>query len=290
MTIKILSLVCIFFAWAAHTQAKPLVLSSIKPLTLIAREVAGQGVELDTLLPITASPHDYPLKVSDYARLQKADIFLWVGPELESFLQKPVRNLSREHIITAYNLPGLHWPIEAHESEQAHGHERDPHLWLDPRNAVIVARALGARLAVVDPMNKAIYADNVQAFAAKMADFDRNLMVRLAPFSGRGFAVYHEGYQHFVSRYGLHQLDYVTFTPEQRPGAKHIQQLRSILAKEGICLFMEPYNEQQSMRDLAEELKLKTGILDALGSQKQVESYFQLIGLMADSFATCLAN
>lgn len=290
LTAKILSLVCILFAYAAHSQAKPLVLSSIKPLTLIAQEVAGKSADVDTLLPVTASPHDYPLKMSDYARLQKADIFLWVGPELEAFLEKPVRNLSREHTIAAYTLPDLNWPVEAHESAQAHSHERDPHLWLDPRNAVVVARALGAKLAQIDPASKAEYSNNVQVFTAKMADFDRNLTARLAPFSGRGFAVYHEGYQHFVSHYGLHQLDYVTFTPEQRPGAKHIQQLRSALAKEGVCLFLEPYNEQQSMRDLAEELKLKTGILDALGSQPGVASYPQLIAVMADSFASCLAK
>lgn len=292
MTTKILSAACLLLAFAAEAQAKLLVLSSIKPLSLIAQEIAGTAAELDTLLPITASPHDYPLKMSDYARLNRADIVLWVGPELEGFLHKPLGNLSRDKIITAYNLPDLHWPEDLHgsaqESAEGHHHERDPHLWLDPRNAVVVAGALSAKLTQLDPANKAIFAANMAVFSRKMAELDQKLSAELAPFSGRGFAVYHEGYRHFVSHYGLRQLNYVTFTPEQRPGAKHLQQLRLTLAKEGKCLFLEPYNQQQSMSDLAQELKLNTGILDALGSQAGIDQYSQLLELMADSFAGCL--
>lgn len=285
-----LGLAGLFFALATEVQAKPLVLSSIKPLTLIAQEIVGDSATLDTLLPVTASAHDYPLKMSDYSRLQKADIFLWIGPELEAFLAKPVSNLSREKAIAAYNLPSLNWPLDGHQSDHEHHHERDPHLWLDPRNAVVVAAALSAKLIRIDPANMSTYNKNMQAFSLKMAELDKNLTAKLSPLSARGFAVYHEGYQHFVNHYGLRQLDYVTFTPEQRPGAKHLQQLRSALAKEGNCLFLEPYNEQQAMRDLAQELQLKTGILDALGSQASVATYSQLLEFMAEAFASCLAE
>lgn len=290
MITKTLRLIgCIFFLCAAHTQAKPVVLSSIKPLTLIAQEIAGDLVEVDTLLPVTASPHDYPLKVSDYSRLQKANVVLWVGPELESFLQKPISNLSPEKVITAYSLAGLNWPVDTHSEAQEHHHERDPHLWLDPRNAVVVARALSDKLAQLDPANKTNFYANLQLFTDKMSKLDEKLTKNLKPVAGRGFAVYHEGYEHFVSHYGLYQLDYVTFTPEQRPGAKHLQQLRVALAKEGKCLFLEPYNEQQSVRDLAAELNLQTGVLDALGGLG-VNSYSQLLENMAGVFVTCLSG
>lgn len=274
-------------------QAKPLILSSIKPLTLIAQEIAGDSAAVDTLLPVTASPHDYPLKVSDYTRLQKADLVLWVGPELESFLQKPIANLTTSQVITAYRLADLNWPTEEHltadDAEHDHHHERDPHLWLDPRNAIIVARRLSEKLTQIDAENKTIYAANLQKFIVKTTALDGELTIKLKPFAGRGFAVYHEGYGHFVSHYGLHQLDYVTFTPEQRPGAKHLHQLRDKLAKEGNCLFLEPYYELQSVRDLAQELQLQIGILDALGSQN-VNTYTQLLQRMAEAFSHCLAN
>ena len=267
--------------------AKPIVLSSIKPLTLIAQEIGGDKASVDTLLPVTASPHDYPLKVSDYERLQKADVILWVGPELESFLKKPISNLPSGKSIAIYDLAGLNWPDEDRTNE--HRHERDPHIWLDPRNAVVVAKALGATLEKIDPANKATYQANLQTFTAKIIVLDATLAAKLKPISTRGFAVYHEGYEHFVDHYGLRQLDYVTFTPEQRPGAKHIAQLREKLAKEGQCIFTEPYADSQAVQTLAKDLKLQVGTLDALGTQ-EVTNYSQLIERLADAFLACLTD
>lgn len=272
-------------------QAKPLVLSSLKPLTLIAQEIAGTNADVDTLLPASASHHDYPLRVSDHARLQNADVFLWVGPELESFLQKPIANLPRTKIITAYELAGIQWPAEAGaigEHDHEH-HAKDPHLWLDPRNAVVVAQAIAEKLAQIDATNAKQYRTNLQAFSAKMQQLDAKLQISLKPVSAVGFAVYHEGFAHFVSHYGLHQLDYVAFTPEQKPGAKHMLQLRERLAKEGKCLFLEPYNNMQSTRDLAQELQLRVGTIDALGTQGAA-SYAQLLEQMAAAFLACLTN
>src|SRR6187402_3504462 len=138
-----LSVAFVFGMSAQISCAKPVVLSSLKPLTLIAQEITGTSANVDTLLPATGSHHDYPLKASDYTRLQKADIFLWVGPELESFLQKPVTNLDATKSISVYKLNGMNWPASDHSTAQAgHDHEKDPHVWLDPRNAIVIAQAL----------------------------------------------------------------------------------------------------------------------------------------------------
>lgn len=275
---------------ACASQAKPMVLSSIRPLTLIAQEIAGVNADVDTLLPATASHHDYPLKVSDYARLQKADVILWVGPELESFLQKPMANLPKSNIIMAYGLAGMHWPVGAVSAHDNHGHHaQDPHLWLDPRNAVLVARAVTEKLVLIDSPNAKQYHANLLLFGEKMQKLDDKLQVSLKPVAGVGFAVYHEGFAHFVEHYGLHQLDYIALTPEQKPGAKHMHQLREKLAKEGKCLFLEPFNDMQSTRDLAQELHLQIGTLDALGAQGAT-TYAQLLEQMAAAFSACLTN
>jgi zinc transport system substrate-binding protein len=281
------ALALLFFA--CTSQAKLLVLSSIKPLTLIAQEITGANADVDTLLPATASHHDYPLKVSDYGRLQKADVVLWIGPDLESFLQKPSANLPPEKVITAYGLVGMHWPEGATDAHDERHHAHDPHLWLDPRNAVLVATAVAEKLIKIDSANAKQYRANLQLFSEHMQQLDERLRISLKPLSGAGFAVYHEGFAHFVGRYGLHQLDYVALTPEQKPGAKHMHQLREKLAKEGRCLFLEPYNNMQAARDLAQELKLDVGTLDALGAQG-ASTYAQLLEQMAAAFSACLTN
>jgi zinc transport system substrate-binding protein len=269
--------------------AKPMVLSSLRPLTLIAQEITGTSADVDTLLPATASHHDYPLKASDYGRLQKADVVLWIGPELESFLQKPVNNLEAAKVITAYKLQGMNWPASHQDVKNVHDHERDPHLWLDPRNALLVAQALTDKLKQIDSTNSNHYSENFRLFAEKLRVLDEKLKTSLKVLDGVGFVVYHEGFGHFVGRYGLHQLDYVTYTPEQKPGARHLHQLRLILANGAKCLFLEPYGDTQSARDLAQEFKLRTATIDALGSQN-VSNYSQLLERMSNAFLTCLTN
>jgi zinc transport system substrate-binding protein len=288
-----LALITLALLLAAPVQAKLQILASIKPLALIAQEVAGDEADVITLLPITASPHDYPLKMSDHKRLRAADLVLWVGPELESFLARPLANIAPGKLITSYQLTGLHWPEATtddghHHSNHAHL-GKDPHIWLDPRNAALISQALAARLAQLQPESAGVFHTNAQVFAASVELLDQQLAQQLAPVKSVGFAVYHEGYGHFVGRYGLHQVAYVTYTPERRPGAKHLQELREVLAKEGKCLFMEPYYRAQGMDEMAKTLNLRIGLLDPIGEQ-QVSSYQQLIQQLSQSFLTCLAD
>jgi zinc transport system substrate-binding protein len=286
--IALLLLFVVVSTVSAAVRAEPQVLASIKPLGLIAQEVVGQGGEVGTLLHGSASPHDYAMRVSDIRRLRAADVVLWVGPEMETFLARPLANLPPERILEAQELQGIHWPIggDAGIQHGDHFHERDPHIWLDPRNGAIIARALAARLMELDPSGADRYQANAERLAERLYQLDKDLQQRLQPVTGRGFAVYHEGYTHFIKRYELTQLGYVTFGPEQRPGARHLYQLRQRLA-DAHCLFLEPYYDTQTAAELARELGLPVGELDPLGVASS--SYPGLIESMAHAFLDCLA-
>lgn len=274
--------------------AKPQILASIKPLALIAQEIAGDNAAIETLLPVTASPHDYPLKMSDHRRLRDADLVLWVGPELESFLARSLANIPPAKVMAAYDLPDLYWPentVESDGHQHANHHHAggDPHLWLDPRNAQVIARALAAKLIAIDPQSATAYQANTERFVARLQQLDQQLNRQLAPIKSQGFAVYHEGYSHFVSRYGLHQVGYVTYAPERRPGAKHLKELHEVLKQEGKCLFVEPYYQVESIESMAQSMGLRIGVLDPIGDQ-QVSSYQQLLEKLGQSFLTCLTH
>lgn len=290
----------LLIAIAQSSCAETRILASIKPLALIAQEIAGPEIPVDTLLPISASPHDYPLKVSDYRHLGDAALVLWVGAELESFLDKPLRNLPPGKSIQVFDLPGIEWPDERlptgpefhhdHRFQESGGHHgKDPHLWLDPHNAVAIARIITSRLKELQPEHAILFSDRFAIFAQEMAELDVTLRAQMEPLKSKGFAVYHEGYAHFVHRYGLNQLGYVTYLPERRPGAKHLYQLRQRLGDEGVCLFAEPYQKNDSLQAMAKELNLRLGLLDPIGDN-QVKSYRELMEQMGQAFSACLAN
>ncbi len=290
-------LALLMLALSMETQAvkdKPLLLASIKPLALIAQEIAGDELRVETLLPVTASPHDYPLKASDHKRLHQADIILWIGAELESFLAKPLSNIPEDKLVRSYGLPGLYWPeTDSHHSHHQHAqddhHAQDPHLWLDPRNALVIAQALTDKLSELIPSSAAQFAANNKKFSSEVQALDNHIAHSLKPVQTVGFAVYHEGYAHFVAHYHLHQVGYVTYTPERRPGAKHLQELREVLKEEGKCLFMEPQASGSAVQELARSLNLRTGLLDPIGND-EVTSYAQLLSAMREQFLACLAD
>jgi zinc transport system substrate-binding protein len=165
----------------------------------------------------------------------------------------------------------------------------EPQLIPAPRNVIVISQILADRLAKLQPGSAAVFHANAKRFAASVQVLDQQLAQQLAPVKKVGFAVYHEGYGHFVGRYGLHQVAYVTYSPEQRPGAKHLHELREVLAKEGKCLFMEPYYSVQGMEEMAAALNLRIGLLDPIGNQ-QVSSYQQLLQQLGQSFLTCLTD
>lgn len=290
---------CLLFGgYAAAADKNPTVLVSIKPLMLIAQEVAGEQVKIDTLLPIQGSPHDYPLKISDVQRLRAADLVVWVGPELETFLTRSLNNLPAARVLTTSDLPGLYWSTVkeagevqpgAHGHNHSHRHDRDPHLWLDPHNAAVIAHALAARLALLDPASADDFHRRAAEFEEKMTALDAELRIGLEPVRKQGFAVYHQGYTHFVNRYQLQQLGYVAYSPERRPGAKHLYQLRQALSGKAVCVFAEPYYDQRSARELSESLGLRMGMLDPIGAE-HIQSYEGLLREMAAGFLACLAE
>lgn len=271
-------------AQAAHAEIR--ILASIKPLALIAQEIVGENIPVDVLLPNTASPHDYPLKMSDHRRLRDADLILWVGAELESFLDKPLGRLPAGRSISVFDLPGLEWPEET--VGDGH-HHHDPHLWLNPQNAIVIAKLLAKRLAEMQPENARLFISRAEVFTNNARLLDEKLRTQMSTLKTQGFAVYHEGYAHFVAHYGLNQLGYVTYIPERRPGARHIHELRQVIGEKGVCLFTEPHQGTAYVEDLAKQLDLRLGLLDPIGDD-QVKSYRELLEKMGQAFSACLAH
>ena len=130
------------------------VVTTVKPLNLIVSELTQGVATSEYVIPSGASPHDYALRPSDVKKLKQADLVVWVGPELESFLVKTMASkpeniaLSQQHDISFRYYAEKDQEHAEHENETDHDHESeheghhhnhhgiDPHLWLGPDQAV----------------------------------------------------------------------------------------------------------------------------------------------------------
>lgn len=295
--------------WGISAQAQVQVLTSIKPLQLIAAAIQdGQG-EPQVLLPPGASPHYFVLRPSDAKRLDKADLFYWIGPDLENFLPRLLKQRSQLS-VAVQNLPELQLQYFAEEHQHGHGHEDehtddlvehdhnhqpgavDAHLWLLPHNARVIAQRMSTDLSKLDPSNANHYAANLQAFNQRLDRLDQQLKTQLKPLQGKSFFVFHEAFNYFEHAYGLEHAGVFALSGELQPGAKHVSQMRERLQQAGpSCVFSEPPMQPRLAQTLAAGLPVTLAELDALGSQAPVSAtgYEQLLENLAAQFSACLS-
>lgn len=269
-------------------ERKPLVVATLKPLALIARDVLGPAAEVRQLLPDNVSPHGYALRISERRLLAQADLVLWVGPGLESFLVDALRSAAHVRQVTAAELPGMHWPDAA--AERAHGHleAHDQHLWLDPRNAEVMARALVASLVEAGQLDAAMIAA-ADAFAARLGVLEADLDTVLQPVRDRPFAGDHDAFGHFVARFRLTPAGYLRDAAGHAAGARS---LGALLARDDVrCLVAEPDSRLSHMRHLAAQWQARLAVIDVLGAgMGDSGSYELLLRSIAGSFVECLSG
>jgi zinc transport system substrate-binding protein len=291
-------------AGAGSAAEPPRVVASLPPLHGLAASVMEGIAEPQLLVRSGGSEHAYVLRPSDARALAAADLVLWVGPGLESFLEKPLATLARPGaVLTLAELPGLAllprrtgegWggPEEEGEHKHAQG-ARDLHLWLDPENAITIIGAIAERLGDLDPERAAQYRENADEAEARIAALDRALEAQLAAVHGVPFLVFHDGYQYFERRYGLAAIGAVAIDPERPPGARHLAELRQQVRASGArCIFAEPQFKPDLVETLRKGTELRAGTLDPLGAALPLgpRHYEALMRELANGLRGCLSS
>jgi zinc transport system substrate-binding protein len=294
--------------------AEPGVVASIKPVhSLVASVMQGVGEPL-LLVRGGASPHEYSLRPSDARAINEARVAFWIGPDLESFMVKPLNNTKgKVRSVELLDAPGIAvlplreggaWEPHRHDHD-AHGehHEdhdddhatgRDPHIWLDPVNAVAMVRQIVAVLGEVDPVHRADYERNGAALIERLNRLNQQLAAELAPVEGQPYIVFHDAYHYFERRYGLSAVGSITLSPEQRPGAKRVAEIQARVRDMGVrCVFGEPQFQPALVETVIAGSSARLGVLDPEGGaelQAGPEAYFQLLQGLTDALRTCLSS
>jgi len=307
---RLFSAACLLFitlSLSLAAQAELRVLTSIKPLQLIAAAVQDGLGQPEVLLPPGASPHHYALRPSDVRRVREADLLYWIGPELENFLPRVLAGRDRPS-VAVQDLPGMHLRHfgDSHTEQgehdehapaaEQHDHDHRPgsldaHLWLLPANARVIAARMAIDLAAADPANAARYRANAQAFDERLSALDRRLHARLAGLAGKPYFVFHEAYDYFEAAYGLEHAGVFSVLGEVQPGAQHVAAMRQRLQQAGpTCVFSEPPLRPRLAETLTAGLPVTLAELDAMGGALPVNAtgYEALLEKLAGELAGCL--
>lgn len=284
------------------------VLTTIKPLGFIAAAITEGVSEPEVLLPTGASPHDFSLRPSDIRSIREADLVVWVGPELEGFMSKPLAN--HPHVLTLTQVPGIplfnyatkdshdghqHDEHAAHEhgdeGHEGHHHEGiDPHIWLGPMQAKVIAKAIASEVGKLDTANQARYDANLAAFDAKVDAKDKVIAGQMKAVNQKGYFVFHEAYGYWERHYGMSSKGHFTVSPERRPGAKTLVNIRKALEeKQASCIYAEPQFSPAVIESVARNTGARVLLLDEVGEQVPLgpDGYPQFMDQLASAFAQC---
>ncbi|MEQ6885201.1 metal ABC transporter substrate-binding protein [Salicola sp. Rm-C-2C1-2] len=273
-------------AWAQ----RPLIATSIHPLALIVKEVAGDEADVQSLVPADVSPHHYSMRPSERRLLAEADRIYWLSPELEPFLQGIMSDqaLSQKALALA-EAPESSTAGNGHEAHH-HGTGMDPHIWLAPDRAQAMAKRVRESLAGVKDLDQEQIARNHNQFRQRLADTESDIEKRLAPLARISLFTYHDAFHYFADHFGLTIAATLTNNPERSPSARHIADLQQALEEARFpCIMTESQLGGNWWRGLDLPQSLNVSRWDPLGGEIRIKvgGYTAFLESLTDAVSRC---
>jgi zinc transport system substrate-binding protein len=269
----LLILITVALATSSAGAGQPVrIATSIHPLASIIREVAGDRVDLTTIVPGGKDPHHFELMPKVAKAIFEADLVVLVGDHFDSWVV--------EGLIEGQGPQVYEFCIAFEDSLIPIGEQFNPHFWLDPFYAKAMGMIVNVVLGTIDEPNADFYAMRTLAFCAGVDSLHEATRRRLEESGVEGFAALHPAWSYFARRYGLQEVATIEISHEQEPSARHVTHVISEMKKHDVRLI---FAEQFSNPDLAEVVASATGakivFLDPIGDADTPErdSYFDLI-------------
>jgi ABC-type Zn uptake system ZnuABC Zn-binding protein ZnuA len=263
-------------------------------VTDLVRNVGGDRVSVDGILPVNADPHEYEPRPSDAAALADADVVFKSGGDLDEWLDEVVESAGgdAEEVTLIDSVETIEGGHAHHEEEEEHAAEEeehadegdtDPHWWQNPRNAIHAVEAIRDALAKADPDGRAGYERRAGAYIGKLRALDAEIerCMDQVPAAKRKLVTTHDALGYFADRYDVEVIGAVipSLSTQAQPSAKDVDELVHVIREEGAeAIFPEA----------AVSRKLEQAISREAGAQVGGELWADTLGPAGSSGATYL--
>ena len=257
------SLILTTLLLAASAQAKLNVVATTADLGAIAREIGGDAITLTTLAKPTEDPHFVDAKPSFIVKLNRADVVIEGGAELEIGWLPALLDQSRNeklaagapgHVICSKGVPLMDVPATLDRSRGDIHAAGNPHYLIAPSNAKIVAQNIADALAEVDAKNAETYRANLKKFTAaldvKMAEWQQTL----APFAGASIVAYHDSWPYFARDFGFKIDLFLEPKPGIPPTPAHLAEvIFKMKSEKARVIIVDPYLNRRTAETVARD-------------------------------------
>ncbi len=293
---------CLLFtlSWVTLAHAKLNIVATTSDLGALAREIGKDKVEVTSIAKPTEDPHFVDAKPSYIVKLNKADILIEGGLQLEmGWMPNLVIGARNQKILTGN--PGyliasmgvriLEVPDPSATRAMGDIHPfGNPHFMLDPLNGKVVAAHICDRLCQIDAKNCNYYKDNLKNFMARLDQKLPEWQKILEPFRGTKVVTYHKTFPYFANRFNLNVVGTLEPKPGIPPSPTHINSLIPMMKSEGVKLILiEQFRERKIPEFVASQTGAKIVTLPIMvGGQKGIEDYISLFDHNVNQIASAL--
>jgi zinc/manganese transport system substrate-binding protein len=300
--VALAAVAAVFAALPISAQSKLNVITTTEDLAAIAREVAGDHASVDSIARGYQDPHFVEAKPSFILKLQKADILVLVGKELEIGWLPPLIQQSRNSKIQqggpGYVDASLHaaiLDIPQGQITRAMGDvhpQGNPHYWLDPENGKRIAKDLAEKFSQARPADRAYFEQRLADFTSRLDAAMKRWQAQMAPFKGTKVVTYHRSFPNFADRFGLDIIGYVEPRPGIPPSPQHTLDLMNEMKRQNVKLVLvEPYFDLKTPNAIGRDTGAQVLVMPpSVGGVKEVTDYITLfdydINLLTEAIKT----
>ncbi|WP_413407982.1 metal ABC transporter solute-binding protein, Zn/Mn family [Paenibacillus amylolyticus] len=271
---------------AKIVEGKVNVVTTFYPVYAFTTAIGGEDANVINLLPTGVEPHDWTPKSQDIVNTSKAQLFFYNGAGLEGWVPNFLKSLNSDtqvksvavsdgvKLLTAEGDDG-HGHGEEHEDEHADehtdeatsedvaDHHIDPHTWVSPKSAMIMAENIKNSLVEADPDHKAGYEQRYEELRTKLETLDQRFTDELANVPNNEIVVSHQAFGYLARDYGLTQHAIMGLSPDAEPTGQDIVKLAKLVKDEGIkYIFFEELVSDKLAKTLASEAGVETMVLN----------------------------
>jgi len=271
-----------------NAQSKLNVIATTEDLASIASEVGGDHIVIDSIAKGYQDPHFVEAKPSFFLKLQKADILILVGRELEIGWLPILINQSRNKNIQVgadgyldASLQAQILDVPTGQVTRAEGDVHplgNPHYWMDPENGKIIAKEIFDRLVKLRPNDRAYFEPRLNDFVSRVNAAEKRWLAAMAPYKGTKVVSFHRSFSNFAERFGLNIVGYVEPKPGIPPTPQHTLDLINQMKKDNVKIVMvEPYFDVKTPNAIGRDTGAEVLIMPpSVGGTKDVPDYIKL--------------
>jgi zinc transport system substrate-binding protein len=257
--------------WLAVVGAEKLsVLTTFAPIQCFTVNVAGDTATVNMLLPPQTGPHDYAFAPSDIRKMAMADVVVFNGLGIESWLERGVRSAAKSSVLMIDTSKGI--PVIREQDETG----VNPHIWLSPKNAICQVLNICEGLVKRDPEHAMVYRSNTIRYIERLKQLDHDLRATTDLLPNKVLITFHDSFAYLAQEFGLKVAATFEAFPGKEPTPLEIKKLREAIQQNGVkALFYEPQYSSHSIESVAQEFRLRVGELDPMETGDGAPDFYE---------------